>query len=122
MKLNTNYTFYSIVIFTIVFDLTFTETVIDSPFSIILTTLKKPSSYSTMSILISTDLQLLTYIHVWNIDKNVFFNYSLYYNPNNVGNTMYSGGNTEIKLLSSSSSLSSPLLNEEMFFAIKDAT
>ena len=123
MKLNTNYTFYSILIFTIVFDLTFTETlVIDSPFSIILTTLKKPSSYSTMSILISTDLQLLTYIHVWNIDKNVFFNYSLYYNLNNVGNTMYSGGNTKIKLLSSSSSLSSPLLNEEKFFAIKDAT
>ena len=126
MKLNTNYTFYSIVIFTIVFDLTFTETlVIDSPFSIILTTLKKPSSYLTMSILISTDLQLLTYIHVWNVDKNVFFNYSLYYNLNNVGNTMYSRGNTEIKLLSSwswSSSLSSPLLNEEKFFAIKDAT
>ena len=125
MKLNTNCTFYSIVIFTIVFDLTFTETlVIDSPFSIILTSLKKPSSYLTMSILISTDLQLLTYIHVWNIDKNVFFNYSLYYNLNNVGNTMYSRGNSEIKLLlsSSSSSLSSPLLNEEKFFAIKDST
>ena len=125
MKLNTNYTFYSIVIFTIVFDLTFTETLVtESPFSIILTTLKKPSSCLTMSILISTDLQLLTYIHVWNINKNVFFNYSLYYNLNNVGNTMYSRGNTEIKLLSSSSSssLSSPLINEEKFFAIKDAT
>ena len=125
MKLNTNYTFYSIVIFTIVFDLTFTETLVtESPFSIILTTLKKPYSCLTMSILISTDLQLLTYIHVWNIDKNVFFNYSLYYNLNNVGNTMYSRGNTEIKLLSSSSSssLSSPLINEEKFFAIKDAT
>ena len=84
--------------------------------------MKKPSSYLKMLILTSTDLQLLTYIHVWNIDKNVFFNYSLYYNLNNVGNTMYSGGNTEIKLLSSSSSLSSPLLNEEKFFAIKDAT
>ena len=24
-------------------------------------------------MLISTDLQLLTYIHVWNIDKNLFF-------------------------------------------------
>ena len=88
MKLNTNYTFYSIVIFTIVFDLTFTETsVIDTPFSIILTTTKKPSSCLTMSILISTDLQLLTYIHVWNIDKNVFFNYGLYYNLNSVGST-----------------------------------
>ena len=39
MKLNTNYIFYSIVIFTIVFDLTFTETLaIDTPFLIILTT------------------------------------------------------------------------------------
>ena len=37
--------------------------------------MKKPSSYLTMSIIISTDLQLLTYIHVWNIDKNLFFNY-----------------------------------------------
>ena len=42
MKLNTNYTFYSIVIFTIVFDLTFAETlVIDTPLLIILTTIKK---------------------------------------------------------------------------------
>ena len=32
-----------------------------------------------MSILISTDLQLLTYIHAWNIDRNLFFNYSLYF-------------------------------------------
>ena len=39
--------------------------------------MKKPSSYLNMSILTSTDLQLLTYIHVWNIDKNVFFNLSL---------------------------------------------
>ena len=123
MKLNTNYTFYSIVIFTILFDLTFTETLImDTDFLITLITMEKPSLYLIISIFISTDLQLLTYIHVWNIDKNVFFNYSLYYNLNNVGNTMYSGGNTEIKLLSSSSSLSSPLLNEEKFFAIKDAT
>ena len=39
MKLNTNYTFHSIVIFTIVFDLTFIETlIIDNPFLIILTT------------------------------------------------------------------------------------
>ena len=38
MKLNTNYTFYSIVVFTIVFDLTFTETLpIDTPLLIILT-------------------------------------------------------------------------------------
>ena len=28
-----------------------------------------------MSIIISTDLQLITYIHVWNIDKTLFFNY-----------------------------------------------
>ena len=64
----------------IVFDLTFTETlVIDTPFLVIFTTMKKPSSYLTMSILISTDLQLFTYIHVWNIDKNLFFNYSLYF-------------------------------------------
>ena len=88
----------------IVFDLTFTETlVIDTPFFSNFTTIKKPSSYLTMSILISTDLQLLAYIHVWNIDKNLFFNYSLYfdliYNINNVGNTTYSRGNTEIKLL-----------------------
>ena len=43
MKLNTNYTFYSIVIFSaIVFDLSFTETlVIDTPFLIILTTYEK---------------------------------------------------------------------------------
>ena len=108
MKLNTNYTFYSIVIFTIVFDLTFTETLImDTDFLITLITMEKPSLYLIMSIFISTDLQLLTYIHVWNIDKNVFFNYSLYYNLNNVGNTMYSRGDTEIKLLSSSSSSSS---------------
>ena len=39
----------------------------------------KPSSYLIMSIFISTDLQLLTYIHVWNIDKNLFFNYSPYF-------------------------------------------
>ena len=32
-----------------------------------------------MSIVISTDLQLLRYIHVWNIDKNLFLNYSLYF-------------------------------------------
>ena len=39
MKLNTNYTFHSIVIFTIVFDLTFIETlIIDNPFLIILIT------------------------------------------------------------------------------------
>ena len=56
-------------------------------------------------------LWLLTYIHVWNIDKNLFFNYSLYFdlrffnikfmlkNLNNVVNTMYSLGNTKIKLL-----------------------
>ena len=53
MKLNTNYIFYSIVIFTIVFDLTFTETLaIDTPFLIILPqlTMKKLSSYLTMSI------------------------------------------------------------------------
>ena len=45
-----NYTLYSIVIFTIVFDLTLTETfvidtetfVIDTPFFIILTTMKNP--------------------------------------------------------------------------------
>ena len=80
MKLNRNYTFYSIVIFTIVFDLTFAETlVIDTFFLIILTTMKKPSSYLTMSVLISTDLQLLTYAHVWNIDKNLFFNYGPYF-------------------------------------------
>ena len=29
-----------------------------------------------MWILISTDLQLLTYIHIWNIDKNLSFNNS----------------------------------------------
>ena len=40
--------------------------------------MKKPSSYLTMSVLISTDLQLLAYTHVWNIDKNLFFNYSPY--------------------------------------------
>ena len=28
-----------------------------------------------MSIIISKDLQLLTYIYVWNIYKNLFFNY-----------------------------------------------
>ena len=39
---------------------------------------KKPSSYLTISILISTELQLLTYIHVWNIDKKLVFNYSLF--------------------------------------------
>ena len=58
MKLNVNHTFYSIVIFTIIFDLTFTES------------MKKPSSYLIMWIFISTDLRLLTYIHVWHIDKN----------------------------------------------------
>ena len=80
MKLNTNYTFYSIVIITIVFDLTFTETlVMDTHFLITLTTMEKPSLYLIMSILISTDLQLLTYIHVWNIDKKLFFNYSPYF-------------------------------------------
>ena len=36
--------------------------------------MKKSSSYLIMWILISTDLQLLTYIHMWNIDKNLFFN------------------------------------------------
>ena len=42
MKLNTNYAFNSIVIFTIIFDLTFVETlVIDIPLLIILTTIKK---------------------------------------------------------------------------------
>ena len=57
---------YSIVIFTIVFDLTFTKTfVIDPPFLKIMTTMKKAPFYLTISILISTDLQLLTYIHVW---------------------------------------------------------
>ena len=45
---------------------------------IILTTMQKPSSYLTMSILTSTDLQLLTYIYVWNIDEHLFFNYSLF--------------------------------------------
>ena len=30
-------------------------------------------SFLTMLILISTDLQLLTYIHVWNTDRNLFF-------------------------------------------------
>ena len=34
--------------------------------------------FITMSILISTDVQPLLYIHVWNIEKNLFFNYSLY--------------------------------------------
>ena len=58
MKLNANYTLYSIVIFTIIFDLTLTES------------MKKPSSYLIMWIFISTDLRLLTYIHVWHIDKN----------------------------------------------------
>ena len=44
MKLNLNYTFYSIAIFMIVLDLTFTETLlIDTPLLIIiLTTEKKP--------------------------------------------------------------------------------
>ena len=75
---------YSIVILTIVFDLTFTETLVThTPFLIILTTMKKPSSYLTMSIPISTDLLLLTYIHVWNIDKNMknlfVINFSLYF-------------------------------------------
>ena len=57
------------------FDLTFTETLgLDTPFLRILTTMKKPSSYLTMSILISADFQLLTCSHVWNIDKNLFFN------------------------------------------------
>ena len=51
----------------------------DTTILIILTTMKKPSSCLTMSVLISTDLQLLTHIHVWNIDKNLFFNYSLYF-------------------------------------------
>ena len=41
--------------------------------------MKKPSSYLTISILISTDLQLLTHIHVWKKDKKLFFNYSLYF-------------------------------------------
>ena len=58
MKLNANYTFYSVVIFIIIFDLTFTES------------MKKPSSYLIMWIFISTDLRLLTYIHVWHIDHN----------------------------------------------------
>ena len=31
------------------------------------------SLYLTMSILTSTDLKLLTYIHVWNIGKNLSF-------------------------------------------------
>ena len=80
MKLNTNYTFYSIVIFTVVFDLTFTETLImDTDFLITLITMEKSSLYLIMSIFISTDLQLLTYIHVWNIDKKLFFNYSPYF-------------------------------------------
>ena len=58
----------------IVFDLTFTETLgLDIPFLRILTTMKKPSSYLTMSILISADFHLLTCSHVWNIDKNLFF-------------------------------------------------
>ena len=54
-----------------------------------------------MWILISTDLQLLTYIHIWNIDKNLFFNNIIgvfqfeIYNINNAGNTMYSRGNIE---------------------------
>ena len=39
--------------------------VIDIPFLTILTTMKTPSSYLTMSILISTDSQLLKYIHVY---------------------------------------------------------
>ena len=39
--------------------------VIDIPFVTILTTMKTPSSYLTMSILISTDSQLLKYIHVY---------------------------------------------------------
>ena len=34
--------------------------------------------FITMSILISTDVQPLLYVHVWNIEKNLFFNYSLY--------------------------------------------
>ena len=50
-----------------------------SPFCIILTTMNKSSSYLKMSILKSTDSQLLTYIHVWNIYRNLFFNYSLYF-------------------------------------------
>ena len=64
-----------------------------------------------MSVLISTDLQLLTYTHERNIDKNLLFNYSPYFDlrfiTNNVGNTMYSRGNTEIKLLISLSAGSS---------------
>lgn len=61
-----------------VLDLTFAETVaLDTPLLRILTTIKKPSSYLTMSILISADFRFVT---------------------KNVGNTMYSRGNTEIKL------------------------
>ena len=46
---------------------------------IVLTTMKKPSSYLTKLILTFTGLQLLTYIHVWNIEKSLFFNFSLYF-------------------------------------------
>lgn len=78
MNSKTNYTVCSTVIFTIVLDLTFAETVaLDTPLLRILTTIKKPSSYLTMSILISADFRFVT---------------------KNVGNTMYSRGNTEIKL------------------------
>ena len=41
--------------------------------------MEKPSLYLIMSIFISTDLQLLKYIHVWNIDKKLFFHYSPYF-------------------------------------------
>ena len=53
---------FNILIIMIVFDLSFTETlVIDTPFIIILITIKKPSLYLTMLILMCTDLH--AYIH-----------------------------------------------------------
>ena len=68
-------------LYDIVFYLPYTETLVtDNPFLVILTKMKKPSSYFIYTMLIlNTDLQLLTYIQVLNIDKNLFFNYSLYF-------------------------------------------
>ena len=76
MKLNSNHTFYLIVIFTIVFDLTFTETlVIDTPFLMILSTMKK--TLFVFNNVISSYLQtysgLVTYIHIWNIERTSLY-------------------------------------------------
>ena len=94
MKLNTNYTFYSIVIFTIVFDLTFAETlVIDTPLLIILTTIKKMFGFIFNNV--DPHIYRLTaaYIHLCMEYRQQLVLYLRFIS--NVGNTTYSRGNTE---------------------------